>query len=235
MVMRALGFLTVVGRPERPARTTVWWFPLVGLMVGGAVGAVWLGAAELWSPPIVAALVVVADLVVTGMLHLDGLVDSADGLLPHLDRARRLDVMAEPTVGAFGIGAAVAVLLVRWSALVVLAPNVALLAGLWCAARGVMAVALRTVPYARGDGLAASFGGRGPWVGLAAVAVGPSLALGAVALGLHGAVAVVAAALAGAGVVALGWRRVGGHTGDVLGAACLVAETAGLVVAAIRW
>ncbi|MGH9135802.1 MAG: adenosylcobinamide-GDP ribazoletransferase [Acidimicrobiales bacterium] len=157
-------------------------------------------------------------------------------MLPHLGRARRLAVMAEPTVGAFGVGVAVVVLLVRWAAFAELAPNVVLVGGLWCVARTVMAVALRAVPYAReGGGLASAFVGTRSWLGLALVGGTCGLGLGVLAAGAAGASAVAVAAIAGGGVVALGVSRLGGHTGDVLGAAGMMAETVGLVVAAAQW
>jgi len=236
VVIRALGFLTVVGRSAPPDPSTLRWFPFAGALIGLTVGGLWWGAAEVWSPALAAALVVAADLAITGMLHLDGLTDTADGVLPHLGRARRLAVMAEPTVGAFGVGVAVVVLLVRWAAFAMLAPSVVLVGGLWCVARSVMAVALRAVPYAReGGGLASAFVGTRSWFGLALVGTALALGLGVLAAGTAGAVAVVAAAVAGAGVVALGVSRLGGYTGDVLGAAGMMAETVGLVAAAARW
>lgn len=235
-MIRALGFLTVLGRPAPPDPSTLRWFPFAGALIGLMVGGLWWGAAELWSPALAAALVVAADLAITGMLHLDGLTDTADGVLPHLGRARRLAVMAEPTVGAFGVGAAVVVLLVRWAAFAALAPNVVLVGGLWCVARTVMAVALRAVPYAReGGGLASAFVGTGSWFGPALVGATLAFGLAVLAAGTTGAAAVAAAAAAGAGVVALGVSRLGGYTGDVLGAAGMMAETVGLVVAAARW
>lgn len=236
MVIRALGFLTILGRSAPPDPSTLRWFPFAGALIGAMVGGLWWGAEELWSPALAAALVVAADLAITGMLHLDGLTDTADGVLPHLDRDRRLAVMAEPTVGAFGVGVAVVALLVRWAAFASLTPNVVLVGGLWCVARSVMAVALRAVPYAReGGGLASAFVATRSWFGLALVGSTLGLGLGFLAAGTGGAAAVVVAAAAGAGVVALGVLRLGGYTGDVLGAAGMTAETVGLVVAAARW
>lgn len=235
-MIRALGFLTVVGRSAPPDPSTLRWFPCAGALIGAIVGGLWWGAAQLWSPALAAALVVAADLAITGMLHLDGLTDTADGVLPHLDRSRRLAVMAEPTVGAFGVGVAVVVLLVRWAAFAALAPNVVLVGGLWCVARTVMAVTVRAVPYARGGGgLASAFVGTRSWFGLALVGATLGLGLGVLAAGADGAAAVAIATTAGAGVVALGVSRLGGYTGDVLGAAGMMAETVGLVVAAARW
>ena len=85
-------------------------------------------------------VVVAADLAVTGMLHFDGLVDSADGLLAPMAPDRRLAVMADPGVGAFGLAVGGTVLLVRWVALSSLRPGILLVAGLWCLSRTAMAV-----------------------------------------------------------------------------------------------
>jgi adenosylcobinamide-GDP ribazoletransferase len=234
-VRAAVSFLTVVGGARRPGPRTLDWFPAVGLVLGLALGGVWWLVDRAWPAPLGAALIVAADLGLTGMLHLDGLVDSADGLLPPLERGRRLEVMATPDAGAFGVGAAVVFLLLRWAALSALRPGILLLGGLWCLSRTVMAAVARTRPYARaGGGLADAFAGPVRWtvigLGLATATalaawwrLGPGLAATGAAVG---AVALV---------TLLGERRLGGYTGDVLGAGAFVAETAGLVVAAARW
>jgi adenosylcobinamide-GDP ribazoletransferase len=227
---RALSFLTPMGGAVAPSPAALAWFPVVGALLGLALGGVWWVADRLWAAPVAAAVVVAADLALTGMLHFDGLVDSADGLLPPLDRARRLEVMADPAAGAFGVGVAVVVLLLRWASLAALAPAPLLLAALWCASRVTMAVAAATVPYARPGGLAGAFlGGRRPVAGVLLVVV-----LG-VAAGGDGWAGVVALGVAAAAVVALAVRRLGGFTGDVLGAAGMLGETAGLLAAAARW
>ena len=235
---RALAFLTPVGGAAEPDPSAVAWFPVVGTLVGLAVGAVWAVAEGPWAGAVAAALAVACDLALTGLLHVDGLVDSADGLLPPLgDAGRRLEVMADPHAGAFGVTAAVVVLLLRWTALATQQVSVPLVAGLWCASRTAMAATLLRVPYARTDGLATGFRGAGPVP--APVVVGGGLVMANVLalLGRGGvgllsvSVALVAAAL----VVGLAVRRLGGFTGDVLGAAGMVGETAGLLVAAARW
>ena len=232
----AIGFLTVLGRSSRvPSPKDVVWLPVVGALVGLVVGGAWWGAGELWPPLVAAALVVALDLALTGLLHLDGLADAADGLLPHLERERRLAVMREPSVGAFGVGVVVAVLGLRLAAFASMAPDVLVVAGLWCAARTVMAVGLRAVPYARASGGLASAFGSGSPVPVAAAGVVLAVGLAAAGEGGPGVVAVAGGLLAGAGVVALGRSRLGGYTGDVLGAAGMVAETVGLVVAAAKW
>ena len=236
---RALAFLTPLGRATAPSPRALGWFPAVGAALGLLLGGLWWLAHGIWPAAVAAALVVAADLALTGLLHLDGLVDAADGLLPPLDRRRRLEVMADPAVGAFGAGTAAVVLLLRWSSLVAVRPRPLLVAGLWCASRTAMALVATTVPYARAEGLATAFlppRGSRPGMGLA-VAGGAvaALALATAGRGLGGASAVGAAGVAAGGVVALARRRLGGFTGDVVGAAGMVAETAGLVVAAARW
>jgi len=235
-VRRAVAFLTVLGRFSAPNGSTVAWFPLAGVLIGLAVGGAWWAADSIWPPVVVGAVAVTADLAITGMLHLDGLVDSADGLLPHLTPDRRLEVMAEPTVGAFGIGAAVAILLLRFAGFATLRPDLLLIAGLWCLARAVMAVAVRAVPYGRpAGGLARSFRGEGSWILPAASGLALGYGLLAVGDGVRGIAAGLGATATGAAVLALGVRRLGGYTGDVLGAAGVVAETVGLLVASARW
>lgn len=231
----AVSFLTPFGGARRPGPRTLDWFPLVGAAMGLLLGGLWWATRRIWPAPLAAALVVVADLGITGLLHFDGLVDAADGLLPHLDRGRRLAVMEAPDVGAFGVGVGGAALLLRWAALAALRPGILLLGGLWCLSRTGMAVVSRTQPYARGPGgLAAAFEGPARWGLLAAGLAGAfGLACGW-RLG-PGAASCAAGLVAGALVVGLARRRIGGYTGDVLGAFGVVAETAGLVVAAARW
>jgi adenosylcobinamide-GDP ribazoletransferase len=231
----AIAFLTPVGGAARPSSAAVAWFPFVGAVVGLVLGGLWWVTARAWPASVVGALVVLADLGLTGMLHFDGLLDSADGLLAHLDRSRRLEVMASPEVGAFAVAVGGGVLLVRWATVASLAPAPLLLAALWCASRTLMAVVIRVVPYAReGGGLATAF--LGP-AGLAAVVVGGVAAFGLAAWWrpVAGPVAVVAGVIAGIGVVAVARKRLGGFTGDVLGAAGVIAETVGLIVASAKW
>lgn len=236
---QALAFLTPVGGAVAPTPAALAWFPLVGLGIGTALGGIWWAGGTVWTPGVVAAVVVTADLALTGMLHLDGLVDSADGLLPHLSGERRLEVMRQPDAGAFGVGAAICVLLLRWAAIGSLSPAPALLAGLWCLSRTIMAVATIRMPYARASGgLVSDFRPNRPGRSAALVGFG-GISIAVVAVGawrVPAGVVAVAAAIVGALVVlALARRRIGGFTGDVLGAAGMVAETFGLLVAAARW
>jgi adenosylcobinamide-GDP ribazoletransferase len=241
----ALSFLTVLGRAAQPNERTLAWFPVVGIAVGAIVGLVWCAAGRLWPAAVAATLAVAADAIVTGCLHLDGVADAADGLLPAVERSRRLEIMADPRVGAFGAVALVLVLFARTASLASTTPRPLVIMGLWCASRTLMAVVARAVPYARDQGgMASSFVGdamqRGrrsglpAWAGVAAYGMAAALALVLAGVGLKG-LAVLAAALVGMGaVVWLAQRRIGGYTGDVLGAGGVLAETLGLLVLAAR-
>jgi len=235
----AMAFLTPFGGATPPTDTAFGWFPVVGAGLGASLGLLWWGAGRAWPRPVAAALVVLADLALTGLLHFDGLVDSVDGLFAPVERSRRLAIMADPQVGAFGAVVGAAVLVLRFAALSVLAPSVLLLAGLWCGSRAFMAVVPALVPYARADtgGLATGFlgEGRGPAVIAASSGVAGLVTATALWHPLAGPVSALAGGCAAAGVVWLGRRRLGGYTGDVLGAAGVVFETVALVVAAARW
>jgi adenosylcobinamide-GDP ribazoletransferase len=234
---QAVAFLTPLGGAETPSAGALAWFPVVGTGLGLTLGGLWWVAGQVWPEPVAAAVVVAADLALTGLLHVDGLIDAADGLLPHLDRDRRLEVMAAPEVGAFGVAVAAVVVLCRWVALASVPAAPLLLAGLWCMSRTVMAVVVRTLPYARaeaGGGLATAFLGKGAAAPLVAGAVASVLLAGLWRPAAGGA-GVVAGGVAAIAVVALGHRRVGGFTGDVLGAAGVVGETVGLLVAVAKW
>lgn len=231
----AVAFLTVVGRSRPPGPTTLDWFPVVGAAMGLGLGAFWWVADRAWPAALAAALVVGADLAMTGLLHLDGLVDCADGLLAPMDRARRLAVMASPESGAFGVGAAGSFLILRWAALWSVRPSALLLAGLWCLSRTLMAAVARIGRYARSEGgLVDAFAGPTHWASILIGLAGSAALAGAWKL-VPGLAAIGAAAAGGLLVWALAHRRIGGYTGDVLGAGVFVAETVGLVVAAARW
>lgn len=239
---RALSFLTVLGRADVPDGRTLSWFPVVGLAVGTLVGSAWWVAGRLWPPTMAALVAVAADAGLTGCLHLDGLADSADGLIPPVARERRFEIMADPRVGAFGAVALVLVLGLRVAALTAGPAKVLVVAGLWSGSRTMMAVVARSQPYAHPEGgtvsaFATDRAAAHTVLGRYGVAVyGLALAGGLAALGagLRGIV-VVAAEIAG--VVAVVWfarRRLGGYTGDVLGASGVIGETLGLLVLVAR-
>lgn len=239
-MLSALAFLTPIGGARDPRPGALGWFPIVGAALGAVLGAVWWATEKAWPSAVAAAIVVAADLALTGMLHLDGLADSADGLLPHLSRERRLEVMRDHSVGAFGLAIGVSVLLLRWSALQALRPSVLLLVGIWAVSRSSMAVGTRALRYARPEGGLATAFITGP------IATRAALIAGVLGVGCGAACLVVWKPVAGittlgcelvtaAAVLVFAQRRIGGFTGDVLGATGILCETIALVVAAARW
>jgi adenosylcobinamide-GDP ribazoletransferase len=246
---RAMSFLTPFGGASDPAPSALAWFPAAGAIIGLGVGGIWWVAWRGWAPLAAAAIAVIADAVATGMLHLDGFADAADGLLPPLPRERRLEVMADPRLGAFGVAGLAIVLLTRFGAFASMMPSPLAVAALWSGSRTAMAVTARTVPYARPAGLASAFlipptaaAERPRAVAALASPAVLGVAGGLLALGLAyagrgvlGLAAVGAEAAGAAAVVFGGWRRLGGFTGDVLGAAAVAGETAGLLTLAWRW
>lgn len=236
----ALAFLTVIGRAGAPTPGTLLWFPIVGALLGLAVGGVWVGAGHAWPVAAAAAVTLAADAMLTGGLHWDGLADTGDGLIPAMPPERRLTAMADPRIGAFGAVTVGIVLLVRYAALASGPATVAVVAGLWCGSRSAAAVVALLGRYARGEGMASAFltsAESRRWRAGLVAAIGVAISVPLVMLDRpgHGAAAFGAELAA---VAALAWfaaRRVGGYTGDVLGAQIVLGETAGLLVWAARW
>jgi adenosylcobinamide-GDP ribazoletransferase len=235
-----VAFLTRVPMPHpdgpRPANFARihWVFPVVGAAIGGAVGSIYLGFLELGLPvPCAAALALGAGVLLTGALHEDGLADVADGFGGGNSKATKLEIMQDSRLGTYGALALLVSFAAKFSALAAL-PKTGVVPSLIAAhavARATLPALAVTMPYARTDGLAAA-GGR-PEMSTATVAAVLGLLIAVVTLPLKEAAECVVFAVVGAIAVAfLANRQIGGQTGDVLGAAEQVAETAVLVLLA---
>ncbi len=222
----ALGFLTTLPVPDvgkvRPGerRAASAYYPLVGWVVGAVLVAV-AALVQAWPPGLAAALVLAAWLAVTGMLHFDGLLDSADALLAPRTPTERLQILADVHHGSFALGVGAVFLILKWQAIAA-SPDLWGLALAPVAARTWILPLLGLFPSARPGGLGASArGGSWGWgllfaAPLALLAPGPAAAAGAWALGFAF------------------WssRRLGGGlTGDVYGAAVETAELVFLLAA----
>jgi cobalamin synthase len=241
--------LTALPVPARAAASTrgvLPWAPLVGLVLGGvATGVAVLGAR--WVTPWVGAVLAVGvTAVLTRGLHLDGLADTADGLGPLRDRERALQVMHRGDVGPFGVVALVLTLLLQVACIAALIPAGHGWLPVWSAvvvARLAMArTGLPGVPIAPGSSLGRAVGGTvsRAWLAGLVLVVG-SLVGGAALLVADPALAV---RLLGASAAALlaaellhrrATARLGGVTGDVMGAMGEVATAALLLTAAALW
>ena len=235
----ALRFLTVARVPGREADgpsalgRAAWWFPVVGLVLGGVLAAAARVLDALWPPLVGAALLVAAWKGLTGGIHLDGLADSLDGLAGR-DPARRVAIMRDSHIGVFGAAGLVVLLLLVGTALADLParlrPRVLLLAPVVGRVTPLLAGAWLP-PATPGQGLGAAFAaGLSRWAGIAHTLAATALA--AWLLGPWG-VAVVSAAWGVALLAAaLFARRLGGVTGDLLGAVVELAELGTLLGAA---
>lgn len=208
-----------------------WAWPLVGALVaslGWLCGTLALAAGL--PAGIAAAFALGAMIVATGAMHEDGLADCADGFWGGRERERRLEIMRDSRIGAYGVVSLILVLGLRWIALATLfdahAAFVAILVSAM-ASRASMAVVMGILPFAREDGLALLVGRPAP----ATFGLGAGIVAGAavVSAGWTGALALVAAALAALAVTTAARRAIGGQTGDVLGAAEQLSGTAALL------
>ncbi|WP_239988575.1 adenosylcobinamide-GDP ribazoletransferase [Paramagnetospirillum kuznetsovii] len=212
-------------------------FPLVGLGLGLLAGLV--GAIATWLlPPLPAALLAILTLVLaTGALHEDGLADLADGLGARGGIDKRLEVMRQSSIGAYGVLALLFSVGLRVGALAAI-PGGWRMAGALMAAsalsRAMIPAAMQIMPPVRPDGLGAAAGV--PDATVAATAAGLGLAVAALGIGLGGALAAaILAIVATLAVVMVARRVLGGFTGDVLGAVQQAAEIAILLAAAMVW
>ncbi|TPI84232.1 adenosylcobinamide-GDP ribazoletransferase [Mesorhizobium sp. B2-8-9] len=219
----------------RSLADAIWAAPFAGLavaIIGALVYAIAYSLGLASGPA--AALTLAATMLVTGCLHEDGLSDIADGFWGGRTRDRKLEIMRDSRIGAYGAAALGLSLLIRWSALSELAgPGHVFLALLAAHAgsRGLFGAFMHLLPPARSDGLSAGAGTVTAETAVIGAALG---AVALLALGLGGAIA----ALILLGLVFMAFRalclsQIGGQTGDTIGALQQLGEIAVLLVASI--
>ncbi len=234
-LLEALRFLTVLPLPHASSATptsspidSLRWFALVGVVVGVLLlPAGWL-ASHVWGAGVAAAVVVVLWVIISGGLHLDGLSDTSDGVLSWRPRERKLEIMKDSNVGAMGVIAIVAVLLLKYALLQAAGAawwQATLLAPIW--GRWAAAYGIAWFPAARASGLGHTF--------KAQVRRRDMLLPTATALLISVAVAqwhgiIVAVVVWGSTHLLARWwsRDLGGLTGDTYGALIELAEVAAL-------
>jgi adenosylcobinamide-GDP ribazoletransferase len=235
--LRALVLLTrlpVPGADGERAAASAWAWPIAGLIVGGLAGGLaWLALLAGLTPGMAAGLALAAGMVMTGALHEDGLADCADGFWGGYTTERRLEIMKDSRIGAYGVLALILVTGLRWLALTALIEAGALWAAVLLPAalsRGAMAGVMASLPFAREEGLARHVGKPTP----AAAAVGfvAAAILAAAATGTAGVVAIVATGAVAMTVTKLARAKIGGQTGDVLGAAQQLSDLAAMLALA---
>ncbi|MEH6402139.1 MAG: adenosylcobinamide-GDP ribazoletransferase [Sneathiella sp.] len=202
-------------------------FPLVGLVVGGVAGGVFLGASLMGLSPLLSAfLSLAAQILLTGALHEDALGDVADGFGGGATRSKKMEIMRDSRVGTYAVVALILLVGIKASALSSFNNPYAVFSVILCAAvtsRGMMVLGMYFLPSARTDGLGASAGKPSlmscVWAFLFSAVITVSLLnpfIGSIAL---------LAAIAGALIISLiAYRQIGGQTGDVLGSVQQISE-----------
>lgn len=231
-VYLSIVFLTRLPAPDwpeaarKPLGSVMWAFPLVGVLVA-TLGGLVFALCDLfgWPPILSAVMAVAAMIIVTGGLHEDGLSDLADGVWGAATPERRLAIMSDSRIGAFGGIALILSLVGRVAAIAALGEPEFVLGGLVAAAavsRALMPAVMAFGAPAKDKGLGADAGkpDTGVWIaGLLIAAIVVMLAApGGWFMALVGA---------GAGAALIGWfaaRTLGGYTGDTLGATQQVSE-----------
>jgi adenosylcobinamide-GDP ribazoletransferase len=224
------------GAPDRrTAAAAMYWAPVIGLLLGAAAAGVLLACRAGHSGPLLAAVLAIATLAaLTRGLHLDGLADLADGLGSRQPAGRALEIMKQSDIGPFGVATILLTVLIQVSALARAEQAgrgpVAVAAAAVTARLAMMLACRHRVPSARPDGLGALVAGTvhplfGGILVLAALAAAGSF-------GWIYPAAMAIALLISLALTSLATRRLGGITGDVLGAVAEVAAAACLLVTA---
>ena len=227
-MLAAVQFLTRLPVPsgEYALEKALGWMPAVGLALGAALAVFDVGLAWLGTPSLVgSALLVVGLLAVTGGLHADGLMDTCDAVFVHATQERRLEIMRDPRMGAFGVIGLVSVVVLKISALDALSglTRIQLLVVAPTVGRWAIVLLATAFPYGRVTGLGAPL--KAAANARVVVLAGLLPVLACVVAGPVGIMAGVVAALA---AYALGrWLMslLPGLTGDCYGAACELTET----------
>lgn len=233
----ALQFLTIVPplvrrapRPDDLGRSEAF-FPLVGLLLGVSLAVIDHGISPFLAPIVRDIVLVTVLAVLTGALHLDGVVDTFDGLFTGKTPERRLEIMRDPRAGSYGVVALVLLIGLKVAALGSLPPMLRTPALILapCLGRWSIVLATGTFAYARPEGMGRTFKES---IRLAHVMLAGSIALVAAA-GLVGATGILIWTASSLSVLLAGqWvaGRLGGLSGDTYGAICELTETGVLVI-----
>jgi adenosylcobinamide-GDP ribazoletransferase len=235
--------LPVPARARTSTRGVLPWAPLVGLVLGGAAAGVGVLGARYVSPLTGAVLALAVLALLTRGLHLDGLADTADGLGPLRARDRALQVMHQGDVGPFGVATLVLVLLLQAACAAALLTRDGGWLVVWTAVVTARLAMTRTglpgVAMAEGSSLGRAVAGTvaplafAGWLLLAAAgSVAAAWAGGGQRVGVASGAGLVAGLLAAELLRLRAVHRLGGVTGDVMGAMGEVAATVTLLVAA---
>jgi adenosylcobinamide-GDP ribazoletransferase len=199
------------------------WFPLVGAVIGVITFAGWALFHHFLPPNPAAVLTLLVWVLLSGGLHLDGLTDCCDGLLSAASPERRLEIMADPHVGTFGMLGLVLALGLKGSAIFALTPEKALFIIVFaaCFSRWLVMIGAKQ-PLARNEGMAADLAAGLKNGSVYSAAVLPVMLI--VIGGWPAALAAAFACLSAVAIFSFAGKRIGGVTGDVLGLTIEISE-----------
>lgn len=234
----AISFLTIFPVAPKDSGVSVSssraYFPLVGLLLGGIIAGLDLLIDSLFAPLLVSGILVVTLILLTRALHVEGFMDSCDGLFGGFTRERRLEIMRDPRVGSFAVIGAVSLMLLKWTLIVGLPGQyrTPLLVLFPVLSRWGMLLDMEVYSYARDRGMGTLFhvGSkiRQVVIGLVVVVFASALLLGFAGIALLAVVSIVALAF-GRWVT----RLLGGMTGDTYGAVNEIGEVTVLMAAIV--
>jgi adenosylcobinamide-GDP ribazoletransferase len=228
--IRTLSIIPVPGRDAEQLSSSLPWFPLVGFMLGGILYTVVilmdLILKNIW-PEGVAIIILGCGILLTRGIHMDGLADWADGFGGGHDKQKTLYIMKDPHIGVFGVISVVAVVLAKWISLtrIIVSESTIWIIAAYIVSRTMQVELAVSLPYARPEeGTAAPFV-RNACLFHRILALSFALVFLLLIYGLEGLI-----------VLAIGWivckifgfwcyKRIGGVTGDILGACSEIIET----------
>lgn len=231
----AAALLTRLPLPSAPIRgaRAAWAYPVIGAGTGLIAGLA--GILAIWGglpPPLAALISVTVQIKLTGAMHEDGVADTVDGFWGGWTRERRLEIMKDSSLGSYGAIALILTLAARWSALWLMfdadaewALTAMVVAG--AMSRAAMPALMWILPHARGTGL--SHGTGRPSARGAASGAGIAAACALVLAGWAALPALIWAAVVTGGMAIVARQKIGGQTGDTLGAVQQFVEIAVLM------
>lgn len=225
-----------VGYSERRMNDAARYFPFVGIVVGLTTGAVFLGAVRVFPQPLAALLAMLAGVVLTGGFHEDGLADACDGFGGGWEKQQILDIMKDSRIGSYGVLGLVFALGIKLCALSALpaAQFVAVAVAAHAFSRFMAVSVIRTQRYVRDDETARA-GHAAQSISGAALTCAAVFAFAPLAwLGSAGLAGAAGALVLRFLVAQYFYRRIGGYTGDCLGAIQQTTEIA-FYLALLAW
>ncbi|MGI5860130.1 MAG: adenosylcobinamide-GDP ribazoletransferase [Tepidanaerobacteraceae bacterium] len=219
----ALLFLTRIPLPqvkldENKIASSLPFFPLAGAVIGGILTLIYILGQRILPEQVVAGIIVVMSIIITGGMHLDGFADTMDGLFCFGDREKKLTVMKDSRTGAYGVIGLILIILLKYLLISSLSKAylIPALIGFPIISRWMMTFAIVFYPYARENGLGKAFAGQKLVAFIFAGII--TILINYITVGLEGLIVVFGVFAAGFLFIQYILRQLGGMTGDTYGA-----------------